>query len=181
MNETGSTLDRALQAALDTDDADAEASPPAEANLHDPIVLARNDYAIVRIAQAEDFELIGELIAPFVGDGKLLARTYQEFDELMPNFFVAIAREDNQIIGCVALEVYSRKLSEVRSLAVARRAQGQGIGRLLVAACVERARQLGVFEVMAITSSDGFFQSCGFDYTLPGAKRALFAHTRDHY
>jgi len=35
--------------------------------------------------------------------------------------------------------------------------------------------------VMAITSSDSFFQSCGFDYTLPGEKRALFIQTRETF
>jgi hypothetical protein len=33
---------------------------------------------------------------------------------------------------------------------------------------------------MAITASDAFFQSCGFDYTLPSLKRAVFLQTRDH-
>jgi hypothetical protein len=37
-----------------------------------------------------------------------------------------------------------------------------------------------VLEVMAITSSDGFFISCGFDFTLPGEKKALFYQTREN-
>ena len=45
--------------------------------------------------------------------------------------------------------------------------------------CVELARSRNVLEVMAITSADGFFQSCGFDFTLPGEKKALFMQTRD--
>lgn len=83
------------------------------------------------------------------------------------------------IIGCAALEIYSRKLAEIRSLAVAASAQGQGVGRKLVDACVERAREHNILEVMAITASDAFFQSCGFDYTLPSLKRAVFLQTRD--
>jgi hypothetical protein len=34
---------------------------------------------------------------------------------------------------------------------------------------------------MAITSSDEFFRSCGFDFTLPGEKKALFMLTRDEH
>ena len=44
---------------------------------------------------------------------------------------------------------------------------------------VELAREKNILEVMAITSSDGFFKSCGFDFTLPGEKKALFFQTRD--
>jgi hypothetical protein len=30
---------------------------------------------------------------------------------------------------------------------------------------------------MAITSKEDFFRQCGFDFTLPGEKKALFIHT----
>jgi len=29
-----------------------------------------------------------------------------------------------------------------------------------------------------VTSSEEFFQTCGFDFTLPGEKKALFLQTR---
>ncbi len=132
----------------------------------------------VRSAAAEDIPAIAELIKPYVDEGSLLERTFDEFEELLPNFFVAV-EEDGTIIGCAALEIYSRKLAEIRSLAVAASAQGQGIGRKLVDACVERARERNILEIMAITASDAFFQSCGFDYTLPSLKRAVFLQTRD--
>ena len=132
----------------------------------------------IRAGRAEDVPGIILLIQSYVDEGKLLARTLNEIDELLPNFFVAVTG-DGEIIGCAALEIYSPKLAEIRSLAVSREAQGLGVGRRLVNACVERARLRKVLEVMAITSSDAFFQSCGFDYTLPGEKRALFVQTRD--
>jgi amino-acid N-acetyltransferase len=134
---------------------------------------------IVRGATSDDIPAIAELIKPFVDEGSLLERTYDEFGELLPNFFVAVD-EEGSIVGCAALEIYSRKLAEIRSLAVATSAQGQGVGRKLVAACVERARERNILEIMAITASDAFFQSCGFDYTLPSLKRAVFLQTRDH-
>jgi amino-acid N-acetyltransferase len=79
----------------------------------------------------------------------------------------------------VALEIYSRKLAEIRSLAVAKDAQGMGIGKLLVRACVERAQQEDILEVMAITASEDFFVSCGFDFTTPNLKKAMFFQTRE--
>ncbi len=132
----------------------------------------------IRSAVPADITAIADLIKPFVDEGSLLERTYDEFEELLPNFFVAVD-EDGTVVGCAALEIYSRKLAEIRSLAVAPSTQGQGVGRKLVEACVERARERNVLEIMAITASDAFFQTCGFDYTLPSLKRAVFLQTRD--
>jgi len=53
------------------------------------------------------------------------------------------------------------------------------VGKRLVEACVNRAREEQILEVMAITSSEEFFRSCGFDFTLPGEKKALFLQTRE--
>jgi|FLYN01.1.fsa_nt_gi N-acetylglutamate synthase-like GNAT family acetyltransferase len=131
----------------------------------------------VRRATEADIPAIEAFIEPFVDEGKLLPRTYDELTELLPNFF--IAELGGQIVGCAALEVYSRKLAEIRSLAVAPEMQGKGIGKLLVEACIQLAREKNVLEVMAITSSEGFFKSCGFDFTLPGEKKALFYQTRE--
>lgn len=130
---------------------------------------------IIRPALTSETEKIGTFITPFVEEGKLLPRTYSELEELAENLF--IAEIDGEIVGCAALEIYSWKLAEVRSLAVSPQVQGLGIGRRLVAACVERARQNNILEVMAITSSEEFFKACGFDFTLPGEKKALFYQT----
>jgi len=131
----------------------------------------------IRTALETDLEQLTELITPFVESGKLLPRTFDELRSLLPTLF--IAEQGERIVGCAALEIYSWKLAEVRSLAVASEVQGQGVGRRLVQACLDRARALNILEVMAITSSDAFFMSCGFDYTLPGEKRALFMQLRD--
>lgn len=132
---------------------------------------------IIRAATGNDLAALEAFIKPFVEDRKLLPRTYDELSEFLGNFFVA--EMDGRIVGCAALEIYSWKLAEVRSLAVAPETQGMGIGKRLVEACVERAQERRILEVMAITSSDGFFMSCGFDYTLPGEKKALFIQTRE--
>jgi amino-acid N-acetyltransferase len=132
---------------------------------------------IIRTAVEADLTPLADFITPFVEDRKLLPRTYDELQELLPTLFVA--EQEGRIVGCAALEIYSWKLAEVRSLAVDKTMQGQGVGKRLVQACLERAREQNILEVMAITSSDSFFMSCGFDYTLPGEKRALFMQLRD--
>ena len=131
---------------------------------------------LVRPACAEDLRGIEDLIDPFVEARRLLPRTWDELNDLIASGFVAIS--EGRIVGFAALEIYSRKMSEIRSLCVAPDQQSRGVGRKLVDACVGLARQKQVFEVMVITSSDNFFLACGFDFTLPGEKKALFLTTR---
>ncbi len=134
---------------------------------------------IVRATTEDDVENLGRFIEPFVQQGRLLPRTWDELEDLTMHGFVAVA--DGTIVGFAALEIYSSKLAELRSLAVSSEFQGHGVGKALVRACVERAQRHNVFEVMAITSSEEFFQRCGFDFTLPGEKKALFLQTRETY
>ena len=53
-------------------------------------------------------------------------------------------------------------LAEVRGLAVAEAAGGQGVGRRLVEACVERARELGISKVYTLTLVPQFFEKLRF-------------------
>lgn len=131
----------------------------------------------VRLATDGDLENLEIFIQPFVEQGRLLPRTTSELKNLLSNCYLALM--EGEIVGCAALEVYSNKLAEIRSLAVASKARRRGIGRALVIACVNRAKELRILEVMAITSSEEFFKICGFDFTLPGEKKALFLQTRE--
>lgn len=137
------------------------------------------DNVEIRPARLDDIGELSRFIAPFVSQGKLLPRTLDELAELVETGFVAVGR--GAIIGFAALEVYSEKFAELRSLAVDPAHQGHGIGRRLVQACLDLAQRRNVFEVMVITSTDEFFRRCGFDFTLPGEKKALFLQTRDSY
>ena len=141
--------------------------------------------AVVRPATAADVPAVHAFIRPFVAAGRLLERTMEELETLAPHGFVAVdpadrsGGDDGRVVGFAALEVYSPKLAEVRSLAVADAFRGRGVGQELVRRCVDRARERRVLEVMAVTSNDLFFTRCGFDFTLPGEKKALFLQTRD--
>lgn len=131
---------------------------------------------LIRPARGADIEALLTLIEPFVLQRKVLPRTIDELTLLLPSYFVA--DRGGRIVGCVALEIYSSKLAELRSLVVDPDFQGQGIGKKLVDTAVKRAVDEKILEVMAITSADDFFISCGFDFTLPGEKKALFLQTR---
>ena len=133
----------------------------------------------VRAARPDDLLAVGGLIQPYVDEGRLLHRTTEELVSLLDHGFVATHAE--QVVGFAALEIYSSKLAEVRSLVVAVDYQSQGVGRQLVQACVDLATERHILEVMAITSNENFFRLCGFDFTLPGEKKALFLQTREKY
>src|SRR3989344_4808582 len=118
----------------------------------------------IRQARAEDFPSIKELIAQY--PGVLVQDHLPEPNE----FFVA--EEQDKLIGCCALEVYSERLAEVRSLAVAKEHQGKGIGTALIERCLEAAKSKGVYEVLTITSALPLFEKHGFG-TFKGEKYAL--------
>jgi amino-acid N-acetyltransferase len=92
------------------------------------------------------------------------------------DFFVAEETDPStgsgRVVGCCALEIYSERLSEVRSLAIAVEYRGKGIASQLVQKCVDHAKEKGVYEVLAITSSLPFFEKQGFN-TFHNEKYAL--------
>lgn len=133
----------------------------------------------IRPASVEDVPAVYQLTLPFVEQRKLLRRSEDDLRELVPNGFVA--DDQGTVVGFAAVEIYSKKLAELQCLAVDARYQGQGLGKRLVQACVARAKEQNVLELMAITAMESFFQDCGFDYSLPDQKRALFINTRPRH
>ncbi len=108
----------------------------------------------LRKAGERDFSSIKEIIALF--PDALMQQHLPRADE----FYVA--EESGRIIGCCALEVYSQRLAEVRSLAVLPEFQGKGIATQLVQKCLEEARVLQVHEVLTITGATALFEKHGF-------------------
>lgn len=88
-----------------------------------------------------------------------------------PSFFVASV--GGRLVGCCALQVYSKRLAEVRSLAVHPDFQDRGLASDLVERCTQRARERGVRELFAVTSQTSFFARLGFA-TFRREKTAMF-------
>ncbi len=135
----------------------------------------------IRQAQPTDADAIHALLRPFVMQRLLLSRTEAEIIELTRHGFVASRIDDDreiELVGFSAIEIYSPKLAELLCLAVQSKYQGSGVGGVLVQRCIERARDLNVMEILAISSSESFLKSCGFDYSLPDQKKALFCQLR---
>ncbi len=126
---------------------------------------------MIRNARPNDIPAILELILTH-GD-HLLERSAEEVESLLPTFWVA--EIDGKIIGCCCLEVYSRKIAEVRSLVVTESARRQGIGRALVLEAVAEAKRRRIAEVLTVTSELEFFGKLNF-HTCLNEKYALFWH-----
>ena len=86
-------------------------------------------------------------------------------------FFVAV--DEGKIVGCCALDIYSKRIAEVRSLAVDKRYQKLRIGTQLVDKCLDMAKGKGIKEIFVITSRPHLFSDLGFG-TFQGEKLALF-------
>lgn len=115
---------------------------------------------ILRKAKIQDIKEIYNLVNHFAQKGEMLPRSQSELYENMRDFFVA--EEDGRVIGCCALHILWDDLAEVKSLAVEESNQGKGIGRILVKACLDEARELGIKRVFALTFKPGFFEKLGF-------------------
>lgn len=128
-----------------------------------------------RAAKAADLAEVIKFLQPFVEAQFILPRSSVQLELLLRHAF--IAESEGQIVGFAAIEIYSKKLAEIQCLAVNASHRRQGVGKRLVKLCVERATEERVREVMAITATEALFEHCGFDYALPGQKRALFVQT----
>jgi len=128
---------------------------------------------VVKIRRAEkgDMAAIRGLIRLF--PGQLVQKNLPR----VTSFFVATAGD--KIIGCCALQVYSKRLAEVRSLAVHPDHQEHGVAAKLVERCTERAREQGIKELFAVTSRTSFFERLGFA-TFRREKTAMFLELSGH-
>ena len=115
----------------------------------------------IRPARVSDVPAICELIKTFAEQKLMIRRTLGELYESIREFYVAVD-ENGDVIGCAALHVFWEDLAELKCLAVSSQAQGRGIGRKLVDACWNSARQLDIKSVFTLTYVPDFFEKCGY-------------------
>jgi len=115
---------------------------------------------MIRKAQVEDVKKIHRLINESASRGEMLPRSLGELYDNLRDYFVYV--EDDTIAGTGALHICWENLAEVRSLCVAEFARTKGVGRALVDACVEEARNYDIHKLFLLTYQVEFFQKCGF-------------------
>ena len=111
-------------------------------------------------ASMDDARQVHDVVNSFAQRGDMLPRTMGEVYENLRDFYVV--RRGDEVLGCVALHIVWEDLAEVKSLAVREEHQSQGLGALLVEACVGEARALGLNTLFALTYRPGFFEKLGF-------------------
>ena len=131
------------------------------------VVVAEQEVAL-RPAAAGDAAQIAELINRYAQSNLLLPRSEENVRTQIGNFLVAA--RGSEVLGAVALHVYTPELAELRSLAVREDAQGLGLGGRLAEACMARARELGIARLFALTYQIAFFLRRGFT---PVSKQTL--------
>ncbi|GAC1644265.1 MAG: N-acetyltransferase [Acidobacteriaceae bacterium] len=113
-----------------------------------------------RRAKLQDVNAIQFIIDQFTSDNTLLPRSFAELCENIRDFMVV--EDERHVIACGALHLYGVHLTEVRSIAVDPRCQGQGAGDLLIEALLQEAEWHGVRCVCLFTRIPHFFARCGF-------------------
>lgn len=115
----------------------------------------------VRAATPEDIDAIFHLLEKFSGSGVLLPRSREDIAFYLGNF--QIAERGGEIVGCAAVRDFGNDLLEVRSLAVRPDVHGQGVGKAMIRAIIERLRRTrDNWRLFALTMRPDFFRSRGF-------------------
>lgn len=115
---------------------------------------------MVRNALMTDAKFIQDLVNSYAKDGMMLPLSINEVYENILKYFVY--EEDGKVIGCCALYPSWEDLAEIRSLAVDKNLHKKGVGRILVEKCIEKAKEIGVKKVFALTYQTEFFSKLGF-------------------
>src|SRR5512139_2800588 len=118
---------------------------------------------MIRKAGIEDVKKIHSLINISSSNGEMLARPLGELYDNLRDYFVY--EEKGKIIGTGGLHICWEDLAEIRSLCVAESARKKGIGRMLVDACIEEARQFRIGKIFLLTYKVEFFEKCAFHVT----------------
>lgn len=107
-----------------------------------------------------DIESMQKLVQSEVDSGTILLRTPEEMATTIRSY--TAVKADDKLVGFVALHIHSPTLAEIRSLIVDPEFRAKGIGKGLVKACIEEAKDLGISELLVLTYKKMLFESFGF-------------------
>ena len=128
---------------------------------------------MIRIATEKDVDVIYDLIEEGAAESKILGRSKEEIGEVILEHYFLVYIEDEDIVACCSLEIYCKKLSEIRSLFVLPDYRNKGIATELINECIDMAREATVLELLIVTDHIDLFERCGFSEILDG-QRPLF-------
>jgi amino-acid N-acetyltransferase len=110
-----------------------------------------NEYEQIRPARKKDIRVIQQLTKKAVEAEELVRRTRSEMEKNVSEYY--IFEIDNNPVGCVALHVYpGQQKGELASLYVDPSYGHQGIGRKLMRFIEDKAREIGLSELIALST-----------------------------
>lgn len=120
-----------------------------------------NEYENIRPAERRDIRAIQQLIRQGVEADELLKRSRNSIEQHLADY--VIFEIDRNPVGCVALHVdRERNQGELAGLYVSGAHENQGIGRRLIQYVENRARQLELDRILALsTQAFTYFQTKG--------------------
>lgn len=142
-----------------------------------------NEYEQIRPARKKDIPAIQHLTRKAVEAEELIRRTRAEMERNLGDYYIFDI--DQNPVACVALHVYAeQRQGELGSLYVDPSHENQGIGRKLMRFVEDKARELGLSELIALStqaftyfeSKGGFVEGSPAD--LPPARREKYEQSR---
>jgi amino-acid N-acetyltransferase len=141
-----------------------------------------NEYEQIRAAKKKDIRAILLLTKKAVEAEELVRRTRGEIEKSLADYY--IFEIDKNPVACVALHVYpEQQAGELASLYVDPSHENQGIGRKLIQFIENKAREMGLGELIALsTQTFSYFQSKGgfaegTPADLPPTRREKYDHS----
>ena len=119
---------------------------------------------------------------PYVDDGKLLNRSYEELNECFEDF--VFVNDGDQIVACAALRYYTdERRGEIYALAVNKEYHNTGVSSDLMEKLMKRAFDLDLIGIIALSKYGGrFFLRHGFIEgvvsDLPHIRQKTYDHQR---
>ena len=103
-----------------------------------------------------------------------------EIDELEDDCVHVIAKDDNTVVGIGRLQINSTTEAQIRYMAVEEKYEAQGVGKKIVEALEQRARQQQRYSMMldAREPAVGFYEKLGYAVT---KKSYLLFGSIQHY
>ncbi|MBD3841392.1 MAG: N-acetyltransferase [Campylobacterales bacterium] len=101
-----------------------------------------------------------ELVKQEVINGNIIERKSHEMATTIRSYIVA--KENEKIVGFVALHIHTEQLAEVRSLIVDEQFRHKHIGKNLVQKAIEEAKTYGLEKILVLTYKRELFESFGF-------------------
>ena len=122
------------------------------------------------------------LMQPYVDDGKLLKRSYEQLNECFEDF--VFVTDGDQIVACAGLRHYKdEKKGEIYALAVNKEYHNTGVSSQLMEKLMKRASDLDLIGIFALSKYGGrFFLRHGFVEgvisALPLTRQKSYDHQR---